>query len=242
MELCKDIYLVGSGEFGLSDPYDCHVYLVDGGEDAVLIDCGAGRAPLRIWENIARHVPARRVSRVLMTHVHADHSGGAAFFRRQGLRLLAPAGEAAVLRDRPEEALEAFRLARNAGAYPEDYEFPFFDPDGLLEDGDEIRVGRHTLSAIRVAGHSEGLLCYLVDTGEKRVLFSSDHLFVNGLIGLLNCPGSELGAYRRDIARLTGLRVDALLPGHRMLALEGGQRHIDQAAENLSRVFVPPTF
>lgn len=243
MELFKDIYLVGSGEFGLSDPYDCHVYLIDGGEDAVLIDCGAGRDPHRILENAARYVPAGRLSRLLLTHVHADHSGGVAFFRQQGVNICAPAGEMAVLREKPEEVLEAFRLAKNAGAYPEDYEFPFFsDPDGSLEDGDEIIVGRYTLTAIHVAGHSEGLLCYLLDAGGKRVLFSSDYLFVNGLIGLLNCPGSELGAYRRDIARLTGLRVDALLPGHRMLALANGQQHIDQAAENLSKVFVPPTF
>ena len=42
MRLTEDIYLVGSAEFGLSNAYDCHVYLLDGGEEATLIDCGVG--------------------------------------------------------------------------------------------------------------------------------------------------------------------------------------------------------
>lgn len=242
MELLKDIYLVGSGEFGLSDPFDCHVYLVDGGDDAVLIDCGVGRNPQRILDNAAHHVPLDRIRRILVTHAHADHSGGASFFQQKGMRALLSEREAALMEGRPEEVLEAFQMSRRAGAYPADYEYPFFRPDGLLQDGERIQVGKYELTAILVTGHSEGLLCYLLDTGERRVLFCSDYLFVKGMIGLLNCPGSELSGYRRDIGRLAGLQIDVLLPGHRMVALEGGQQHIDKAAEHLSKVFVPPVF
>ena len=44
MQLANRIHLVGSGSFGfdLSDPYDCHVYLVDGGSELALVDVGAG--------------------------------------------------------------------------------------------------------------------------------------------------------------------------------------------------------
>lgn len=242
MELLKDIYLVGSGEMGISDAYDCHVYLIDGGDNAVLIDCGVGREPRRIIENISLHIPVERVSRVLLTHVHADHSGGAAYFQSRGIRVLAPEGEAALMEQKPHEVLEAFALAKNAGAYPADYEYAFFKPDGILRDGEDIQVGRYTLRAIHARGHSEGLLCYYLDTGERTVLFSSDYLFYGGLIGLLNCPGSELGAYRLDIAKVAALKVDALLPGHRMFVLGGAEKHARQAAENLSKVFVPPAF
>ncbi len=242
MKLLEDIYLVGSGEFSISDAYDCHVYLIDGGEDAALIDCGVGRSPERICRNVEEHVPLERVSRILLTHLHADHCGGASYFQERGMGVWAPEKEVEAIKNRPEEALEAFRLAKNGGCYPEDYAFPFIREDGQITDGQKIRVGRYTLEAMHLRGHSEGLLVYLLDTGKRRILFSSDYVFYNGCIGLLNCPGSELSGFRRDIGRLAGLGVDVLLPGHRMLALDGGQSHIDRAAEHLSKAFVPPTF
>ncbi|MCI8418208.1 MAG: MBL fold metallo-hydrolase [Lachnospiraceae bacterium] len=242
MKLLKDIYLVGSGEFSISDAFDCHVYLIDGGEDAVLIDCGVGRSPERICKNVEEHLPLNRVSRVLLTHLHADHCGGAFYFQEQGIKVWAPRKEAEAIRSQPGEALEAFRLAKNGGCYPEDYAFPFIQEDAQIEDGQKIRVGRYTLEAMQLGGHSEGLLVYLLDTGDRRILFSSDYVFYHGCIGLLNCPGSELAGFRRDIKRLEGLGIEVLLPGHRMLALDGGQSHIEKAIENLSRAFVPPCF
>ena len=44
MRLTRSVYLVGGGTlaFGLSDDYDCHVYVIDGGEEMALVDAGAG--------------------------------------------------------------------------------------------------------------------------------------------------------------------------------------------------------
>ena len=242
MELFDGVYLVGSGEFGISDAYDCHVYLVDGGDDAVLIDSGAGRDGGRIMENIGRRMPPERVSRVLLTHTHADHSGGAPYFQSKGIKVIAPEGEMEFMRRRPDDVLEAFRRARRDGSYPEGYEYPFIEPDGIVRDGDVVQVGRASLRAIHTKGHSDGLLCYLLEMGGRRILFSGDYIFFNGRIGLLNCPGSDLGDYRREIGKLADLAIDALLPGHRMLALGGGQRHIAMAIDSLSRAFVPSMF
>ena len=52
MRLTSRIYLVGSGlyGFGLTNDYDCHVYLVDCGSSAVLVDSGAGLEVDRIVE------------------------------------------------------------------------------------------------------------------------------------------------------------------------------------------------
>jgi hypothetical protein len=46
MRLWERIQLVGSGDggFGLTDPFDCHVYAVDGGGEPALIDAGIGAA------------------------------------------------------------------------------------------------------------------------------------------------------------------------------------------------------
>ena len=44
MRLTKDICLVGGGNsgFGLSAPLDCHVYVIDGGSEAAIVDAGMG--------------------------------------------------------------------------------------------------------------------------------------------------------------------------------------------------------
>lgn len=197
MKLLQDIYLVGSGEIGLSNRYDCHVYLVDGGDDAVLIDCGVGIDNDRIIANIQEHVDFKKVSRVLITHTHADHSGGAADLQKLGKKVLVSRPEAEMLAHNKEDIEEAFRLAKNAEAYPEDYEYIFFKPDGIIEDREKIRVGKYVITPILLKGHSPGLLCYFLKTAEKNVLFTSDQVFINGAIGLLNCPGSELNEIGR---------------------------------------------
>ena len=242
MRLLPDVYLVGSGEIGLSNPYDCHVYLLDGGDDAVLIDAGVGIDSERLVSNIEQHIDISRLSRVLITHVHADHAGGAEYFQRLGKTVLVSSVEADLLENSREDIDTALQLAKNAGAYPEDYDYRFFTPDGIIRDGQSINVGTYRLVPIQMGGHSPGLLCFYLKSGSRRILFSADQVFINGSIGLLNAPGSDLGDYRRDIGKLSGLAADALLPGHRLFVLSGAQKHIDRAVDALSRVFVPPTF
>ena len=47
VRITRDVYMVGSGQLGLSNALDCHVYLLDGGEALALIDAGGGRKPER---------------------------------------------------------------------------------------------------------------------------------------------------------------------------------------------------
>ena len=43
MRVTDEVFIVGGGirnAFGLSDDPDCHIYLVNGGDELALIDCG----------------------------------------------------------------------------------------------------------------------------------------------------------------------------------------------------------
>ncbi|MDP8977015.1 MAG: MBL fold metallo-hydrolase, partial [Actinomycetota bacterium] len=78
MRLTERIHLVGSGSsgFDLTDTWDAHAYLVDGGAEAALIDVGCGRGVDALLRNIeAAGVSPDRLRHLLLTHAHPDHCG-----------------------------------------------------------------------------------------------------------------------------------------------------------------------
>ena len=57
VRITEEVFIVGGGvgnAFGLSDDPDCHIYLVNGGDDLALIDCGMadGQSLERILANV----------------------------------------------------------------------------------------------------------------------------------------------------------------------------------------------
>ncbi len=77
MKILDDVYLVGSGQIGLSHPFDCHVYLIDGVDEIALVDSGAGLGIKQILANVkSLGIDRKKICKILLTHHHADHSGG----------------------------------------------------------------------------------------------------------------------------------------------------------------------
>src|SRR5680860_915651 len=80
VRITDEVYVVGGGvanAFGLSDDPDCHVYLVDGGDELALIDCGmaSGDSPRRILDNVrAEGLDPAKIGKIIVTHYHMDHA------------------------------------------------------------------------------------------------------------------------------------------------------------------------
>lgn len=223
MELFPEVYLLASGEMGLSDPYDCHIYGVRQADRLWLIDSGWGsqqtlaalKAALQAHQ--LDHLP---IGGLLLTHWHGDHANGAAALQQQlGCPVWLPAPEADFVR----QGREGLR------------------PCGQVQGLQHLQqVAGFT--AYQIPGHSEATTCYLLQQGGRRILFAGDTVFANGVIGLINHPSSDLNQYRQHLPRLAGLAIDALLPGHGMVVLGHGQRHIDLAIHRLlHQPFMPPT-
>ena len=243
MRIMQDVYLVASGQIRLSHPSDCHVYLLDWGGELALIDAGVSQDVARIVANIREEgFDERRITHLLLTHCHADHAGGCQQIQAlTHCEIVCSELEGELLESSTDEEI-GLDIAKRSALYPPDYAFQRVRPQHLVHHDEIVKVGKHQVQAIVVPGHSKGSTCYLLQQKGRRILFSGDTVFFGGTIGLGNWPGSSLDDYRQYIGRLSGLAVDALLPGHFLWTLEDGQKHLDKAVENLKLAWVPPAW
>ncbi len=240
MKLTEHVYLVGSGCVGISNEYDCHVYLIDGGTELALVDAGAGVDPEGIVENVKEEgLDPQKLKKVFLTHVHPDHAGGAAWFKNNlGVDVYVSAGESRLLSAGTEEEL-GLEIARKSGGYYPEYVFQHCEGESL-EDEEVVCVGNLCLKTIITPGHSLASACFLLSGGRENALFSGDTVMMNGMIGLLNCPGFSMDMYRDVTAKkLSQTEPQELFPGHMMFILKNGKEHLKKAVDNLNRIGVP---
>ena len=242
VRLTERISVVGGGATGLgiSHTLDPIVYLLSGGEELALVDTGAGLGEARILENVrSLGYDPGRIGHIFLTHAHADHAGGAASLAEQlGAQVYLSELERGALENADEEAL-GLSIARRNGFYPEDYRLSPCKVDVALRGDETLRCGDLELAVMPTPGHSAGSVCFLVEIEEWVALFAGDTVFAGGQISLIVAPGSDLLALQESVARLGGLNVTSLLPGHGIFPLEGGQEHIDQAIEAFGTMLLP---
>ena len=98
------------------------------------------------------------------------------------------------------------------------------------------------MTALVCPSHSIGSTAYLLESDAGRDLFPGDIVFFGGSIGLLNCYGSDLAAYRANFPRLAALEIGGFYPSHFTFAVANGRRHLLAARDALDGLDVPRTF
>ena len=118
-----------------------------------------------------------RVTHLINTHSHADHTAGnAKIIAATGARLLIHSLDAKALGKMLNSAFS--RMLGGKGS-PE--------PDVLLEDGDIIHIGDSELKVIHTPGHTPGSICIYFDGN----VFTGDTLFVEA-VGRTDLPGGSM--------------------------------------------------
>jgi hydroxyacylglutathione hydrolase len=179
---------------------------------------------------------------LLLTHVHADHAGGAAAVHRAipGLQVAAAADVAEFLRRGDEKGI-SLDMGKKGGYYPPEYRLDPCPVDIDLAEGVTIDLGELQIKTMETPGHSSGHVVFLMDADGQKHMFSGDTLFYGGKILLQSIWDCDLQDHLDSIQRMAGLGVDVFLPGHGSFSLRDGQRHIDAANGWINRCLTPPS-
>lgn len=226
VRLTENIYLVGSGNIRLSHPTDPNIYLIDGKGTLALVDAGSGICPELIIHNIHQSgFKPEDVRFIINTHSHWDHARGSAYLKElTGAKLLIH--EMGV--DVVESKLwpDGYLAKKGIGARSTKV-------DKALADKEALQVGNLQLVFYHTPGHSNDSICILMESEGKKMLFSGDTVFAEGLPGTVNAD-TDFVKYRNSMLRLADLECDVLLPGHKLFVLANASEHIQLLKEKLT--------
>ena len=166
-------YLIGEGQVAVMDP---------GPENEVHLAA------------ILRATEGERITRVIVTHTHRDHSPGAR-------PLVAQTGAMTY-------GFGPHMTPPEAGGEGGDHGF---HPDVRLAD-DEVLEGKGwRLRALHTPGHCANHLCFALEgTG---ILFSADHV-MSWSTSVVSPPDGDMADYMRSLERVMARDDRLLLPGH----------------------------
>jgi hydroxyacylglutathione hydrolase len=154
------------------------------------------------------------LKKILITHGHLDHAGGAAeLAERTGVPIEGPHRDDQFWIDGiPAQArMFGFGDARS------------FTPDRWLEDGDEITLGEMRLQVLHCPGHTPGHVVFF--HADSKMALVGDVLF-KGSIGRTDFPKGNHGDLIRSIkTKLLPLGDDvAFIPGHMEMSTLGHEK------------------
>lgn len=170
------------------------VYIVGRGEVAV-IDPGPDQP--EHFEALKAALDGERVTHVLVTHHHLDHSP-----------LAHPLAEAfgAKVYGRPAPAPQA----NDAPALEEGAD-DRFRPDVTLGDGDLLTGPGWTLEAITTPGHTSNHVCFALK--EENALFCGDHI-MGWSTTVITPPDGDMADYFASLDKVRARGFDTLWPTH----------------------------
>ncbi|MEI7547135.1 MAG: MBL fold metallo-hydrolase [Actinomycetota bacterium] len=188
-------------------------YIVGRGEVAV-VDPGPALNSHR--EALAAALAGERVTAILVTHCHSDHSPLAAWLHE---RTGAPTvcfgphivdatwvddDDAPIEKD-PDEPLPEEEQAEEGHDL-------VFEPDVRVADGDLAASGEGwTIRALHTPGHTSNHTCYFLD--EQRALFTGDHI-MGWSTSVITPPDGDMRAYFASLDKVKVLDPAVLWPTH----------------------------
>jgi hydroxyacylglutathione hydrolase len=182
-------------------------------------DTPAQRCRVRI-QRLDAFLEGKRLSRLVLTHMHFDHTGGAA-------RLVSDTGAEAFAHPPDSKALAEGDGDMTCSGWLGEMQTPMkIHP---LKEGAILECGGMKLEVLHTPGHTSGSICLFDRRGG--VLFSGDTVFANGGVGRWDLPTGDHRQLVESLERLSALKVSSLYPGHGPWYEEDGSSHIRMGLE-----------
>ncbi|MEF9475269.1 MAG: MBL fold metallo-hydrolase [Candidatus Mariimomonas ferrooxydans] len=175
---------------------NCYIIGDNKTKQAIVVD--PGDEPDRIIDLIKEN--GFEVKSIICTHAHFDHLGAIGDIKKA-------TGAKILINNEDIELYEKVKDQAVLWGYELD-DMP--EPDGLLKEGDKVRVGNLTFIVLHTPGHSPGGICLY---GEG-IVVTGDTLF-QGSVGRTDFQGGDMTKLKESFRRLLDLPEDTtVLSGH----------------------------
>ncbi len=199
--------------------------LVISREGGILIDTLPFPSETAQIIQFAKRVCPAGIKYVINTISHADHVYGSCFFPEAELIAQEKAREFLVKYGR--KALDEAREYT-----PELLKVEIRLPKLVFNEGMLIRLGGKTVHAMHAPGPSPDVC--VVHVREEKVLFASDLIMP---VPYIATPFSDIEAYKRSLAKLHDLNLEAIVQGHGDILLRGEvSSSIDESIQYLNDI------
>ena len=180
-------------------------YLVGAGAELAVVDPGpagtgvAGHADTNGMGHVDAIIAAAgsaRITTILCTHTHRDHSPAAAELKARTGALIVGCAPLTIDDNGP----------RADAAFDPDYA-----PDRVLSDGERVSGPDWTIEAVATPGHTSNHLCYSVV--ESGALFTGDHVMAWST-SVVSPPDGDMSAYMASLQKLHDRDDTVFYPAH----------------------------
>jgi glyoxylase-like metal-dependent hydrolase (beta-lactamase superfamily II) len=191
------------------------------GEDVLLIDTGFARKAkpiVRAFQDA--RVPLSRARKILLTHHHLDHTGGAAYLLQNTPALAACHAEDVPFVEGRRKAPIPLLMRLFVRVHPAPVAT-------ILQNGDQVG----TLQVVHAPGHTPGEVVFYEPS--RKILFSGDAVVERS--GRLTLPApryaTNLAQAVESLEKVRDLHPEVLLPGHGLPVT----RSVDSLLDDLIR-------
>lgn len=195
------IFLVGGP--GISHFQDATVFIVECGDELVMIDSGSGKGSRILLDNMTGlGLEPEKITALILTHCHVDHIGSAKFFRdTYGCRIIAHELDAGAIETGDDTLTAASWYNTHLPEVPVDRK--------IKGEREVLTFDRNEIHCLHTPGHTPGSISLYLDRSGQRVLFGQD---IHGPF----TPefGSDIEQWRDSMGKLLTLEADILCEGH----------------------------
>jgi glyoxylase-like metal-dependent hydrolase (beta-lactamase superfamily II) len=218
--------------------FNCCVYLLDGGEEAMLIGGGMAYVAPELMRQIDEFgIEERKIERMVILHAHFDHCGLIPFLKKRwpwavvtassrAKKLLSDPKISQSMAGINQEAIENAGLEDKAEELG--FAFTSINVEETVGEGDVISCGDLTFEVVEVPGHSSCSIALYMP--REKALFASDAAGIRYNNYFLAAGNSNYDFYQQSLEKMAGYDVE-VVPGE----------HYGASIGEDARIFLPST-